>query len=754
MPAKYYKHILTYGIFLGFISLFLVFENFLFPYITSKQIYFNILLEILAAVWILFILQYPEARPKKSLVTYGLLAFFGALLISSIFSVDINLSFWGDVERMLGWFHLVHFLLFYLIIITIFREWRDWKNLFIFFTLVSVVISIVGIGQRYEIFKSPWGTDRVISLIGNAAYVGAFAIFSIYFTLILIFREKNRILIALYALAGLLSFLVLVFSGTRGAYLGFGLGMIIFFFLYGILGDNRLIRRASWGLIIFSALAAILIFANRDSQFVKDSAFLRRITTSKLTDATLQTRIISWKTAVKDFPAHPILGTGYGNFAITFDKYFDPVFYNHTSSETYFDRAHNNLVDIISTTGAVGGLTYLFIFAACFYYLIRGYRSGEINLADFGLLVTLLIAYFIQNLFVFDALATYIPLMVALGFIHWLAGEGKNEPENAFSWDEIEDEERKFKQRDIIIGAAAGLILLTILYQYNIKPARMLAATINGQMEFSVNGDIVKATEAYKKALSFKTPLDRDSRNSYVSSLAKNSPALNSLPREKGEEIVKFGVELAEENVKYNKEDSMYQLVLGQMYYVASVYFSQTDKFAYYSDLAEEAIDKAIASSPGRVPVYFEKAQIYLSRGKIEEAVKIIDEAIKINPKYPSGYCHLAKIYLVLKDENKAYANLDQCLDSSGGPSNINSLNFIQQASDHYKKAGDKTRLIALLAQATQLDKKNSSLWSELARLYAEVGQKSLAIDAAKKAAEIDPGLKSAAETFIRQLGE
>ena len=37
------------------------------------------------------------------------------------------------------------------------------------------------------------------------------------------------------------------------------------------------------------------------------------------------------------------------------------------------------------------------------------------------LLISLMVAYFIQNLAVFDSLATYMPLMMMLGFIYWLS---------------------------------------------------------------------------------------------------------------------------------------------------------------------------------------------------------------------------------------------------------------------------------------------------------------------------------------------
>ena len=139
MSQKIYLTILRSGIYFSLICVFFVFKGFLFPYITSKQIPFNMIMEVLFVFWVAFIVKYPEYRPKKSWITFGLFGFFAVMVMSCITGVDFNLSFWGDVERMLGAFHILHFFLFYLIVITVFREWKDWKVLFIASVLVAVL---------------------------------------------------------------------------------------------------------------------------------------------------------------------------------------------------------------------------------------------------------------------------------------------------------------------------------------------------------------------------------------------------------------------------------------------------------------------------------------------------------------------------------------------------------------------------------------------------------------------------------------
>ncbi|MEI6597371.1 MAG: O-antigen ligase family protein, partial [bacterium] len=600
MSLKIYLNILKTGIYLSFISVFLVFTNLLFPYITSKQIYFNILIEILMVFWLGLIIKYPEVRPKKSFITFGLLAFFAALFISSIFGVDFNLSFWGDVERMLGLFHALHFFLFYLIIITVFRGVRDWRNLFIVSVIAATAVCL------YALFKIPYST------IGNTAYVSGYAIFNFYFALILFFRRRDEekkkhqdwIISALYLAVALIMFLVMSVTNTRGAYVGLGVSLILFFILHVLYSQSKKIKIYSLAVFVLMVVLAALVFIFPTSKLVSGTPILRTIAQISSKQVTFQTRLISWKAALKDFPNHALLGTGYGNFAITFDKYFDPIFYSYTASETYFDRAHNNLVDLASTAGLSGLLTYFLIFVAAGYYLFKGKKEGKISTNEFILLICLFVAYFIQNLAVFDSLVTYISLMLTLGYIYWLTN-GEEEEELTSGGG--------LTNKELAVLIISGFILLFVTYQYNIRVYQMLNGTINGQVKFS-KGDIAAGVEEYKKALSLNTPLDRDSRASLINAINGRQNELSSLSGQAVKEIADYAISLAEANVKLNPADSMMQMQLAQALNTAA-FVNQDDKnkLSLYSSRALEAIDKAINSSPGRITTYFSKAQMYIT---------------------------------------------------------------------------------------------------------------------------------------------
>jgi O-antigen ligase len=748
MPQKTYLAILKSGIYLSLLSVFLVSSKLLFPYITSKQIYFNILIEILLVFWIALIIKYPSYRPKQSWITIGLISYFAAILISSIFSIDFNLSFWGDVERMLGFFHVLHFLFFYFIVITVFREWKDWKILLIISVICAVIVSFYGLANMHY------------STIGNTAYVSGYLIFNIYFALLLFIREKNKGLRWIYLISIPIMLLEFNKANTSGAIIGLGISIFAFFFLLAVFGKNKKLRIYGLASFAIAVLLVAMIFINKESNLVKNNNFLSRLTRNvSLQKVTFQTRLISWKAAAKDFKNHPVLGTGYGNYAITFDKYFDPKFYNYTRAETYFDRAHNNLIDIASTSGILGLLSYLSIFLAAGYYIISGYRKGKISLIEFSLITSLIIAYFIQNLAVFDSLVTYIGLMATLGFVYWLVtdptqpspskGEGINSSPSLRR--RGEGEVNVSGNKEFYAFLVAGLIIFFVLYQYNLKPLKMLKGVINGQIAFSQQ-DIAGGYEIYKKALSYDTILDRDGRDSFVR-LLTNATVLKQINEEKAKEIADYAISLAERNVQYNFEDSLMQVTLAQILNTAVVVYS--DDAAAASDYGRRALlaaDKSIAASPGRIPHYFQKAQILLTLGKGEEAIETLKYAERLNEDYYESTCMLAKVQIIL-EKKEGYESMNKCIDK-GGVGQLSPAGFVGQLINYYYENKDNPRVLKLYERLAQLDSSNAKVWANLAKLYAEAGEKEKAVETAEKVAELDPTLKDEVDVFLRSLEE
>jgi hypothetical protein len=335
-----------------------------------------------------------------------------------------------------------------------------------------------------------------------------------------------------------------------------------------------------------------------------------------------------------------MLGTGHGNFAITFDKYFDPNFYNFTRSGTYFDRAHNNLIDIASTTGILGLLTYLSIFAVVLYYFWKMFRRKRVPFIELSLLLALLSAYFVQNLAVFDSLPTYISLMLFLGFIHYLF----NTSDDSGNKRELYVKDDRLINKEIYSLIGFGVLSIVIIFLYSYIPSQMLYQTIQGQKAFAQR-DVYGAYLIYDDFLSRGTVLDRDSRDSFIRSIMENPAAFSNMQEERRAEILRKSIEWAEDNIDYNRSDSLFWLRLAQTYnYAARLSYEDKNIFNEYANQAYHAINKSIELSPGRVPLYSTKAQILLTLNRVDEATQTLEYALSLNNQYEEIQCNLAEI--------------------------------------------------------------------------------------------------------------
>ncbi len=730
MSAKIYLRILQIGIIASLAIIFFVFPKLLFPYITSKQIPFNILIEVLLVFWLVFVWRYPKYRPKKNYITTGLIAYFIAILASCLVSVDFNLSFWGDAERMLGFFHLFHFLIFYYILITVFRTWREWKILLLSSVVIASIVSLIGL----------IGTN-VYSVIGNTAYVSGYLIFNLFFSALLFFREKNRFWRWLYLLPAIVMLLEFKAADTSGGIIGLAVGILLLFFLLGIFHKRKNIRIISLVILILAVLTIAGIFSQRNSDWFQDNDFLNELTFQK---DTFQTRLISWHSAWLDFRYHPIFGTGFGNYAIIFDKHFDSKFFDHARTETYFDRAHNNLIDIASTTGLVGLITYISIFIAVLYYLWTefkrngrriGLEGGSRRNLEIVVIIALLGAYFVQNLAVFDSFTTYIALMMLLGFIYWII-KGKE-------GDIVSEEEIKTNNpiKELIVFLIILGVIIFAGIQFNVRSWRMFSGVISGYAQI-VEGNLWTGFNTGRRALDNNNSLNRDGRVLYINLTTANPNLFYYLNKQQAQEVLDYIISLAEKNAKYNPKDSLMQLQLAQILdTVARTNYDDLDRFNYYSSQAVQAMEKSIEASPRRAPLYLIKGQILLARGERDKAIETIKYGINLNPNFPDGHCRLAQVYLLLEENDNVRIPLDKCIELNG-VEQIKSDRLLKDAINYYANEQELEQAIVLTERLSVISEQDPEVWFNLVRLYLAIEEEEKARIAADKAIDLDSRLK------------
>jgi len=82
-----------------------------------------------------------------------------------------------------------------------------------------------------------------------------------------------------------------------------------------------------------------------------------------------------------------------------------------------YDKPHNAILDVAATTGALGVIAYLSIYAAIFSTAHTAFKKKKINKDIFVIFSLAYVAHFISNLFLFDTFETYMGFFILAGFI-------------------------------------------------------------------------------------------------------------------------------------------------------------------------------------------------------------------------------------------------------------------------------------------------------------------------------------------------
>lgn len=129
---------------------------------------------------------------------------------------------------------------------------------------------------------------------------------------------------------------------------------------------------------------------------------LDRFAGTSLEDSSVRGRLITWGIAWRGFWDHPFLGWGPENFLYLFNQHFDPRLPAAGLDQDWFDRAHNQPLETLATAGMAGLAGYLLFLALVWRHLLHLRRAGAISHPLFSAAAALLLAYLVQNLFLFD----------------------------------------------------------------------------------------------------------------------------------------------------------------------------------------------------------------------------------------------------------------------------------------------------------------------------------------------------------------
>ncbi len=677
-----------------FLTLYVENEYF-FPFITGKNFWYRILIDITVAAWALLALYEVKYRPRFSWIAVAFAALLVVMFFANLLGVHPQSSFWSNFERMDGYVSLVHSFLYTIVLGSVLTTRAHWQNLLNTSLIVAFLVALYGLAQYGGLVE---GSGRIDSRLGNAAYMAVYMLFHIFIAFWLLVESKTQNSKILYAFLAMLFTFVLIETGTRGTALGLVVGILVMSGYVGLFGTKfKEFRKYAIGAFAVLVLLVGAFIVARDSSLVQSNPNLARIANISINDLSIRATI--WGMAWEGVKERPLLGYGQSNFNYVFNEHYNPSLY---AQEQWFDRSHNIFFDWLTTGGILGLLTYLSIFAACGYYLLIrpmiDKSDATFTVLERGVLLGILAGYFTHNFVVFDNVVSYIFFAMILGLIHSRVSTGINRIEKV-----------KIDEAIILQFAIPVIVVFTAVSMYFAHaPGMAAAADIIDAMR---QQDPQKRLEAFEKALS------RGSFGQQEIVEQFSQTALTVLQNPKTPEAVKntYAVRAEEELLKLAQDkpgDARIHVFIGSYYRTTG----QLEK-------AREQMAIARTLSPRKQSIIEQQGFIELSLQKDVEALVFFKEAYDLDPRSLEAREFYAGALFYNDRPEEAIA----LMDSEAARARFAKSEFLLAAAH---ESGQTDFLIEIFKERINTTPADAQNWATLAFLYHEKGDKDGALRA------------------------
>jgi len=712
---KIYFSIIEWGIYIALFTPLILFRTWFFPYVSPKTIFFRIIIDIIFVVYILLVVSNRRYLPKFNALTISVTAFIAVLFLTSLTGINFAKSFWSTFERMTGLLTFFHLYAFFIILISVFRERKYWERILTASVIVGVLVSLYALLSKDS-------TSRSGGTIGNIDFLAFYLSFNIFLAIVLFFIKQNwwRIFYAL-SFGVMMLDLLLAKEMPRGSLGAIFFGFILLVLGYMIFSGNKQLKRLAPALLIFTIVVGFGVSQTRI--FKEEFVDINK-------DVPGLSRELVWEIGFNTWKERPLLGWGLENFNIPFAKYFPPEL--PLSGDVWYDRVHNIVLDVMVQSGIVGLMSYLVIFGVAIFNLLKicPKVAEKRNLFVPLGMVAILLAYFAQNIWVFDMVSSYMMFFLSLAFINFLISKKDEQPILS----------PKINQFVPLLGGF--LIILTIFTFYfgNIQPARASKLIVRGMAS-----PLEQAIINFQKAIAV-SPISIVEAPEQFSKKIDDSSFDQKQNKETIEKGFTLSIEALKKSIDKSPQDYRLYLVLGR-HYNNFFFLSQNQE---QLKEAEFYLDKAMEFSPKNQQTYWSLAQVKLSQQKPDEAISLLQKAVDLEPKYAQSSWYLALAYKILgknelalekvKDAERAGFNWKGNLDSLG------------KVIEIYQNLQDDANLVNLYPLAINMDPKNAQFWAAQAVALANLGQFEEARVSAQKAIELKPDFAKDIEAFLKSL--
>lgn len=358
----------------------------------NKMMFVYLMAILISSAWIIRSLVNKRFEIVKTQLDIPIIIFLASQIISTIISINPHTSLWGYYSRFHGGLmSTISYTVLYYALITHFKnETNAIKNLVTAILSSAAIISFYGVLEHFGIDKNVWVQDvqnRVFSSLGQPNWLSAFLVALLPLSLFKTTNSTEKKHRLSYIGLSLLYLIAILFTKSQSGIAATFVVLVLFFVI------TTVQKKKSWLILtLFPLIIIAFIFKGQTIQKTFNS--LNKINpfySDTLTIATKENinrvggsdsmtiRRIVWEGAIKLGLQHPLFGTGVETFGYSY-YWVRPAAHNLTSETDFlYNKAHNEYLNFLATTGFVGLFAYLFLIV-CIFYLFLNKKTNHNDL--------------------------------------------------------------------------------------------------------------------------------------------------------------------------------------------------------------------------------------------------------------------------------------------------------------------------------------------------------------------------------------
>lgn len=374
----------------------------------SKTYIALLILNILVLTTLFIIKKHKKESLRFNITDIFLLSILLFSCISVIFSLNKSVSIFGMPGRYEGLLQILYY--FSLYFLSTYIE-KEHKKIIIYTiilcgiaNLIYAVFQVLKIGNTIRIYNS--GRIWATGLTTNPGFFATYMLLCMSYVLGLFIDEDKFTYKLIHGLLIFVFMIGLLISNAMSTVVGLII-VLLYILIYTI--KNKKIKEFIIIILILATSTLLITKANKTTlikDFNKTTNETKEIIKGNLDDGYGTHRLFIWKNTLKIVPKNILNGVGIDNFYYAFGE--KPI----ARGRWFFDKAHNEYLQILITEGIFALISYLLFYG---WIIIKGIKNNYRNKQIY--LILPVIGYLVQAFFNISVIEVAPLFYISLGLL-------------------------------------------------------------------------------------------------------------------------------------------------------------------------------------------------------------------------------------------------------------------------------------------------------------------------------------------------